>query len=54
MYIEESKHPFWVRMFIPFNFINSVKMMNFVVWFGVGIKLFKLWYERKQPPCKPS
>jgi len=27
---------------------TPLKMMNFVVWFWVGIKLFKLWYERKQ------
>jgi two-component system sensor histidine kinase AlgZ len=47
-YIEESKLGFWTRLFIPFNFANSVKVTNLVVWVALGIKLFKLWYERKQ------
>ncbi len=47
-YIEESKHSFWVRLFIPFNFANSIKVTNLIVWVALGIKLFKLWYERKQ------
>jgi len=47
-YMEESKLGFWTRLFIPFNFANSVKVTNLVVWVALGIKLFKLWYERKQ------
>jgi len=46
--IDDSKHTFWQQMLNPFHFINSIKMMNFVVWFAVVIKVFKLWYERKQ------
>jgi two-component system, LytTR family, sensor histidine kinase AlgZ len=29
-------------------FINAFKMMHFVVWAALGIKLFRMWYERKQ------
>ncbi|WP_448698068.1 sensor histidine kinase [Mucilaginibacter sp. AW1-3] len=47
-YIEESKLDFWTRLIIPFNFANSVKVTNMMVWVALGVKLFKLWYERKQ------
>ena len=46
--VEESKNTFWQQLLNPYHFINSVKMMNFMVWLAVVIKLFKLWYERKQ------
>ncbi|MBW4890978.1 histidine kinase [Mucilaginibacter sp. HMF5004] len=46
--IEDSKQTFWQQLFNPYHFISSVKMMNFVIWIAVVIKLFKLWYERKQ------
>jgi two-component system sensor histidine kinase AlgZ len=29
-------------------FANAVKMMHFVVWAALGIKLLRMWYERKQ------
>lgn len=47
-YYDEMKLNFWQRMFIPLSFTNSVKMTNMIVWVALGIKLFKLWYERKQ------
>jgi len=47
-YIAESKLSFWTRLFIPFNFANSIKVTNMMVWIALGIKLFKLWYERRQ------
>ncbi|OCX54733.1 hypothetical protein BEL04_01000 [Mucilaginibacter sp. PPCGB 2223] len=47
-YIEEAKLDFWTRLFIPFNFANSIKVTNLIVWVALGIKLFKMWYERKQ------
>ncbi len=47
-YVEETKLGFWTRLFIPFNFANSIKVTNLIVWVALGIKLFKMWYERKQ------
>lgn len=47
-YTEEIRRGFWDRLTDPLNFVNSVKMMNMVIWFAVMIRLFKLWYERKQ------
>lgn len=47
-YIEESRRTFWQRLTDPVSFINALKAINMVMWFGLVIKLFKLWYERKQ------
>ncbi|QKJ30816.1 histidine kinase [Mucilaginibacter mali] len=47
-YIEEAKHTFWQRLTDRVSFINALKAINMVMWFGLVIKLFKLWYERKQ------
>ncbi|GAB3906398.1 sensor histidine kinase [Mucilaginibacter boryungensis] len=47
-YIEISKQTFWQKLSSPLYFINALKAVNLVVWFAVVIKLFKLWYERKQ------
>jgi two-component system sensor histidine kinase AlgZ len=47
-YIEESKVDFWLRLIIPYNFANSIKVTNLIIWVALGIKLFKMWYERKQ------
>jgi two-component system sensor histidine kinase AlgZ len=29
-------------------FMNALKMMHFIIWAALGIKLFRMWYERKQ------
>lgn len=47
-YIEESKRTFWQKLINPVSFINSLKATNLVMWFALVIKLFKLWYQRKQ------
>jgi len=47
-YIYESKVDFWLRLIIPYNFANSIKVTNLIIWVALGIKLFKMWYERKQ------
>ncbi len=36
------------RLFDLVFFMNALKAMNMIVWFAVVIKMFKLWYERKQ------
>ncbi len=50
--IKELKQSYWHRLIIPVDFINSLKMMNMVVWFAIVFKIFKLWYERKQAATK--
>jgi len=52
MYHEEYGYTFWHNLTIPLNFTYSLRMANEVVWFAVGIKLFKLWFERKQAALK--
>jgi sensor histidine kinase YesM len=47
-YIAISKLSFWQKLSSPLYFTNALKAVNLVVWFAVVIKLFKLWYERKQ------
>lgn len=39
---------FWSKLTDLLFFVNAFKMMHFVIWFALGIKLFKLFYERKQ------
>lgn len=36
------------RFFNLMFFMNALKAINMVIWFALGIKLFKLFYERKQ------
>lgn len=47
-FVEATKRHSWPHLFSPLNFISAFKMSNQVIWFAVGIKLFKHWYERKQ------
>lgn len=47
-YIEEAKRSFWQRLTNSLSFINALKATNLIMWFALVIKLFKLWYERKQ------
>ncbi|GAA4316416.1 hypothetical protein GCM10023149_13360 [Mucilaginibacter gynuensis] len=34
------------------GYISAFKGINFIVWVAFGIKLFKMWYERKQAAVK--
>ncbi|MCD8740239.1 histidine kinase [Mucilaginibacter roseus] len=36
----------------PVYFINAFKSLNLVAWFGIGVKYFKMWHERKQAALK--
>jgi two-component system, LytTR family, sensor histidine kinase AlgZ len=47
-YVSENKLPHIERLANPHAFVSALKMSNQVIWFAVGIKLFKHWYERKQ------
>ena len=45
---ELNERPVLDRLFDLLFFINAFKAINLVVWVALGIKLFKMWYERKQ------
>ncbi|MBE9582849.1 histidine kinase [Mucilaginibacter sp. JRF] len=36
----------------PVYFFNAFKSLNLVAWFGIGVKYFKMWHERKQAALK--
>lgn len=36
----------------PVYFINAFKSLNLVACFGIGVKYFKMWHERKQAALK--
>jgi LytS/YehU family sensor histidine kinase len=42
------KRTFAQKIFDEVLFANALKMMHFVVWAALGIKLIRMWYERKQ------
>lgn len=39
---------FWEQFTNPYYFVNAVKGSNLVIWIAIAVKLFKLWYERRQ------
>jgi sensor histidine kinase YesM len=47
-YFEASRRPFLVKLFDLQNMINALKGTNLVIGFVLAIKLFKMWYQRKQ------
>lgn len=47
-YKDYARHTIWWKLTSGVNFINALKGVNLVVWSAVVIKMFKLWYERKQ------
>lgn len=38
----------WGQVTNPHDFVNVVERSNVIVWIGVCMKLFTLWYERRQ------
>jgi len=46
--LSQYNRPFFTKLINQQAFINALKTINMVVWIALGIKLFKLWYERKQ------
>ncbi|MCJ8212026.1 histidine kinase [Mucilaginibacter sp. RS28] len=47
-FIYESKKPLIRQLLNPVPFANAWKATNMIVWAAIGIKMFKLFYERKQ------
>lgn len=47
-----DNRPFFNKITDALFFINAFKSLNLVAWFGIGIKFFKMWYERKQAALK--
>ncbi|MBO9635235.1 MAG: histidine kinase [Chitinophagaceae bacterium] len=38
----------WGQLTSPLDFVNVIERSNVVVWIGISMKLFVLWYERRQ------
>jgi len=47
-YIQYDRLPFFTKLFDIENLVNSFKGVNLIIGFVLAIKLFKMWYERKQ------
>lgn len=45
---EKLEGSFFEKLSRPYFFINAVKGSNLIVWIGLCIKFFKMWYERRQ------
>lgn len=45
---EFNERPVFDKLSNLLYFINAFKAVNLIVWVALGIKLFKMWYERKQ------
>ncbi|MDQ7948551.1 MAG: histidine kinase [Pedobacter sp.] len=43
---ERTNKDFWSRFTNPAAYLSAFKGANFVIWFAIVIKFFKLWYER--------
>jgi len=43
-----AKRPFLYKITSLLYFTNALKAVNMVIWVALGIKFFKMWYERKQ------
>lgn len=38
----------WGQLTSPLDFVNVVERSNVLVWIGITMKMFALWYERRQ------
>ncbi|AYL97319.1 sensor histidine kinase [Mucilaginibacter celer] len=47
-YLESTSRPFFEQLFDGQSLVNSFKGNNLFTGFVLAIKLFKMWYERKQ------
>ena len=47
-YLVFNRQPFLVKLLDPQSLVNSFKGTNLFTGFVLAIKLFKMWYERKQ------
>ncbi|WPU95381.1 histidine kinase [Mucilaginibacter sabulilitoris] len=47
-YIKATQQPFFVNMLDMQSMVNALKGVNLIIGFVLAIKLFKMWYERKQ------
>lgn len=47
-YIAYNHRPFFVKLFDMESLVNAFKGVNLIIGFVLAIKLFKMWYERKQ------
>jgi sensor histidine kinase YesM len=47
-YLSANQGPFLKSLFHTVSFVNALKGTNLVIGFVLAIKLFKMWYERKQ------
>lgn len=47
-YLRDNSRPFFTMLFDLPMFINALKGTNLIIGFVLAIKLFKVWYERKQ------
>jgi sensor histidine kinase YesM len=47
-FIKAYNRPFLAMLFDVQSLVNALKGTNFVIGFVLAIKLFKMWYERKQ------
>jgi len=39
---------FWEQFTNSYYLVNALKGSNLIIWIAIAIKLFKLWYERRQ------
>lgn len=46
--LEAEQRPFLVKLFDKQSMVNAFKGVNLIIGFVLAIKLFKMWYERKQ------
>ena len=47
-YVRYDQLPFLTKLFDIESLVNSFKGVNLIIGFVLAIKLFKMWYERKQ------
>jgi hypothetical protein len=47
-YLEYNQQPLFVKLFDMEGMVNAFKGVNLIIGFVLAIKLFKMWYERKQ------
>lgn len=47
-YIKATQQPFLVNLLDMQSMVNALKGVNLIIGFVLAIKLFKMWYERKQ------
>ncbi|RFZ92010.1 histidine kinase [Mucilaginibacter conchicola] len=47
-YVTYHQQAFWIKLWDMSNLVNAFKGTNLIIGFTLAIKLFKMWYERKQ------